>query len=112
DAAQERHSVDLARQRLRHALSARLRHERHGLESLRSRPVLAAPTAYLSMQREDLSATWARASASVARRLEREHDRITHLREKARVLSPTTTIERGYALVTRVDGAVVTDAAQ
>lgn len=112
DAAQERHSIDMARDRLRRSLSGRLRHERASLDALTSRPVLSAPTAYLAMQRQELVSAWARATASVAARIGREHDRIAYLRRSARVLSPTSTIERGYALLTQVDGAVVTDPAQ
>lgn len=112
DAAQERYAVETARDRLRRALLTRLRHERAGLEAIQARPVLAAPTAYLSLQREELVSAWGAARAALARRLEREHDRVTYLRGSARVLSPTSTIERGYALVTRVDGTVVTDPAQ
>lgn len=112
DAAAERAGVQGCADRLRTALRSRLRHERTALDSLRARPVLAAPTAYLGLQREEVAATRSRARAAVLRRLERERDRIGHLRNTARVLSPTSTIERGYALVTRVDGTVVTDPAQ
>ena len=109
DAAQEGYAIRTSADRLHRALSGRLRHERASLEAIRARPVLAAPTAYLSLQRDELLATWDRAGAALIRRIEREHDRIEHLRRTAKVLSPTSTIERGYALVTQVDGTVVTD---
>ena len=109
DVAQERSAVDGSADRLRRALSGRLRHERAALATITARPVLAAPTAYLTLQREELTAAWARATSSLRWRLERDHDRIANLRRTAKVLSPTSTIERGYALVTTVDGTVVTD---
>ena len=112
DAVQERSAVDGLLSRCRGAVSRRMRHERSVLAALTSRPVLAAPTAYLRLQRDDLVRAWARATAAVERRIEREHDRITYLRRSARVLSPESTIERGYALVTRLDGDVVTDPSQ
>lgn len=112
DAAAERAGVQAYADRFRSALRSRLRHERAALDALRARPVLAAPTAYLGLQREDVLVARARGRAALLRRLERERDRIGHLRATARVLSPTSTIERGYALVTRVDGTVVTDPTQ
>lgn len=112
DAAQEGYAVRTSCDRIRRALASRLRHERSSLDALTARPVLAAPTAYLSLQREELARAWTGATGSLTRRLEREQDRIEHLRRTARVLSPTSTIERGYALVTQVDGTVVTDPAQ
>ena len=108
DAEQERLTVAGARHRITRALANRLRHERADLNAIRSRPVLAAPGAYLRLQREELTAGLVRARAGLVRRVEREHDRIEHLRRTARVLSPESTIERGYALVTTVDGKVVT----
>lgn len=101
-------TVTGAVRRMRSSLAGRLRHERTGLAAIRSRPVLAAPGAYLRLQREELTAAWARARSDLTRRLEREHDRIEHLRRTARVLSPESTIERGYALVTTADGLLVT----
>ncbi|KAB7746290.1 exodeoxyribonuclease VII large subunit [Nostocoides sp. F2B08] len=101
-------TITASRGRMQAALGGRLRHERAGLAAIRSRPVLTAPGAYLSLQRDELTAGWARARSSLTRRLERERDRIEHLRRTARVLSPESTIERGYALVTTADGEVVT----
>lgn len=112
DAAAERAGLQSNAERLRTALRGRLRHERIALDTLRARPVLAAPTAYLGLQREEVVFARTRARTSLRRRLERERDRIGHLRNTARVLSPTSTIERGYALVTRVDGTLVTHPAQ
>ena len=101
-------TVTGAVRRMRSSLAGRLRQERTGLAAIRSRPVLAAPGAYLRLQRDELTAAWARARSDLTRRLEREHDKIAHLRRTARVLSPESTIERGYALVTTADGLLVT----
>jgi exodeoxyribonuclease VII large subunit len=40
--------------------------------------------------------------------LARAHDDITHQRARARALSPLATLERGYAVVQRAGGDVVT----
>ncbi|HHU09994.1 MAG TPA: exodeoxyribonuclease VII large subunit [Intrasporangiaceae bacterium] len=108
DAAHENQTVRTSRERLRRALTLRLRHEQTTLDQLLHRPVLAIPTAFLDVQREDLTRRWHRASETMHRRIERDQDRIAYLRRSARVLSPTSTIERGYALLTRVDDHVVT----
>ena len=109
DAVHELSAVRGAATRARGAVAGRLRHERASLAGLTSRPVLTAPTAYLRLQRDGLTSAWARATTTLSRRIEREHDRIGYLRRSARVLSPESTIERGYALVTRADGSVVAD---
>ena len=101
-------TVTGSRRRMRAALAGRLRHERAGLAAIRSRPVLTSPGAYLRLQRDELTAAWARARSGLVRRLEREHDRLEHLRRTGRLLSPESTIERGYALVTSASGEVVT----
>ncbi|MDO5502562.1 MAG: exodeoxyribonuclease VII large subunit [Actinomycetia bacterium] len=112
DAAAERAVVAGCAERGRRALLTRLRHERSALEQIRARPVLAAPGAYLRLQQEQLHTMWAGVRAGMLRRIEREQDHVQHLRRTARVLSPTSTIERGYALLTRIDGEVVTDPSQ
>ena len=46
---------------------------------------------------------------SVLARLHREQDRVEHLRRQGRMLSPQSTLDRGYALVSTTDGEVVRD---
>jgi exodeoxyribonuclease VII large subunit len=108
DLQHELMAVSGSRQRIRAAVRGRLHHERSRLDAITSRPVLTAPGAYLRLQREELTGAWARARAGLDRRIERERDRVEHLRRTARVLSPESTIERGYALVTTAEGVVVT----
>lgn len=112
DAEQERAAVSGSRDRLLRALLGRLRQERNALVALTSRPVLSEPTAFLRLQREELASTWARSTVTLRRRLDRELDQVGYLRRSARALSPESTIERGYALLARVDGSLVSDPAQ
>ncbi len=49
---------------------------------------------------------------SVSHRLERAHADIGHLRARVRSLSPQSTLDRGYAIVTLADDGIVRDAAQ
>lgn len=107
DAAAERATVNEGRARARAALTARVQRERRGLVELTSRPVLTDRTASVRAQREVITSLHRRAHGRVESRLHRERDRITHLRAQARVLSPASTLERGYAIVQRPDGEVI-----
>lgn len=108
DAAAERAGVLEARGRARSALAGLVERERRGLVHLTSRPVLTDRTAFVRAQREVVTSLRRRAHGRVEARLHRERDRISHLRTQARVLSPASTLERGYAIVQRPEGEVVT----
>jgi len=109
DAAAERATIVEGRSRLRANLTQRLARERRGLRELTSRPVLADRTAFVRAQREAVTSLRRRARHHVAARLQREQDRVGHLRAQARVLSPVSTLERGYAIVQHPDGEVVSE---
>jgi exodeoxyribonuclease VII large subunit len=112
DADREHQLVVAARARARRALEGRLHHERRRLVELRSRPVLADPAAFVRVQREVVTALRARARHRVEAQLHRHQDHVRHLRAQVRTLSPQSTLDRGYAIVQRVDGAVVHDPAE
>jgi exodeoxyribonuclease VII large subunit len=107
DAAAEHESVALLRERARRTLGDRIRRGRQDLVTLRSRPVLADRTAYVRAQREGLTHLRGAGLRTVLARIHREQDRVEHLRRQARVLSPQSTLDRGYALVSTTDGEVV-----
>lgn len=107
DAAAERAGVADARERTRAALAALVGRERRALVELTSRPVLTDRTAFVRAQREVIESLHRRAHGRIEARLHRERDRIDHLRAQARVLSPASTLERGYAIVQRPEGEVV-----
>jgi exodeoxyribonuclease VII large subunit len=112
DADREHQLVVAARARARRALEGRLHHERRRLVELRSRPVLADPAAFVRVQRDVVTALRARARHRVEAQLHRHQDHVRHLRAQVRTLSPQSTLDRGYAIVQRVDGAVVHDPAE
>ena len=109
DAAAERRGLDAARERGRRAVAGRLHHERRRLVELRSRPVLADKGAALRLQREVVEALRLRGRRRVEAVVHRERDRVAHLRVQARTLSPQSTLDRGYAVVTSADDTVVSD---
>ena len=107
DAEAERAGAEQARHRLTRALARRLDHERHVLDALRSRPVLADPTALVTRQRELVLALRGRSRERMTARVLRADDEVRHLGARVRSLSPQSTLERGYAVVQHRDGRVV-----
>jgi exodeoxyribonuclease VII large subunit len=69
--------------------------------------VLATPVTWVEPRRDDVVAARERARTALSARLDRAADSVTHLAAQVRALSPAATLERGYAVVQREDGAVV-----
>ncbi|WP_457253803.1 exodeoxyribonuclease VII large subunit [Pedococcus sp. P5_B7] len=111
DAQAERHGVRHSRDRGRRALHARIASERRHLIALRSRPVMARPTAMIDARRQELDALTDRAHRRVLASVHRAADQVAHLRAQVSTLSPLSTLERGYAVVQHRDGRVVMDQA-
>ncbi len=111
DAQAERDGIRQGRARARRALAAHVASERRHLVALRSRPVMADPTAMIDARRLELEALTARSRRRVLGSVHRAADHIGHLRAQVRTLSPLSTLERGYAVVQHLDGRVVSDAA-
>jgi exodeoxyribonuclease VII large subunit len=107
DAEGERRSTEQSIGRATRALMRRLDHERHVLQALRSRPVMADPTALVTRQRELVVALRGRSRDRVLVRVLRAEDEVRHLGARVRSLSPQSTLERGYAVVQHRDGRVV-----
>jgi exodeoxyribonuclease VII large subunit len=111
DAADERRGIQQSRERGRRALAGRIAGERRHLTSLRSRPVMADPTAIIRARREELEALRQRSRHRVTAAVHRAADQVARLRAQVRTLSPLATLERGYAVVQHADGRIVMDQA-
>ncbi|GAB3448813.1 exodeoxyribonuclease VII large subunit [Phycicoccus ginsengisoli] len=109
DAHAEREGVRQAAERARGALRRRVEAERRHLVAIRSRPVMADPSAMLEVRRRELDALRDRARRRVQAAVHRASDQVGHLRAQVRALSPQSTLERGYAVVQHRDGRVVLD---
>ncbi|MBD2758151.1 exodeoxyribonuclease VII large subunit [Yimella sp. cx-573] len=94
------------------ALHHRITQERHRIDMLRSRPVLASPMTMVETRREDVDRLQDRGRIRLSHRLERGHDEITRLSAQLRALSPQHILDRGYAVVRHADGEVITDVEQ
>jgi exodeoxyribonuclease VII large subunit len=107
DAEGELRGTALSVARATRALGRRLDHERHVLLALRSRPVMADPTALVTRQRELVGALRGRSRDRMLARVLRGEDEVRHLGARVRSLSPQSTLERGYAVVQHRNGRVV-----
>lgn len=112
DVTEERRAIAQARTRIRQSVSTLLDRERILLEALRSRPVMERPATMV-----DERQAFVDVAASAARRafgdLVAGHAaRLGELRAQVQALSPAATLERGYAVVQKPDGAVLRDPAQ
>lgn len=111
DVREELAGVAAMRERASLAVRGFLERERNGLAGIRTRPVLANPMTIVESEESRLADARGRANRSLGHRLERAHDEIGHHLARIRALSPLSTLARGYAVVQRTDGVVVTSIA-
>lgn len=112
DVTDEISGVRHARQRLRRAVDQHIEREQRLLNSLCSRPSLAAPYSLVEQRRTDVLQLQGRARHSLARRLDRADEDLAHRLARVRSLSPLATLRRGYAIATTDDGHVLTSTSQ
>lgn len=111
DVAEEAAAIRELRARGRRHLQGWLRHERAQLEHLRARSPLADPRALVAERHAEIRDLADRGRRVLGHRLDRGADDVAHARARVRALSPRETLRRGYAVVQRPDGSVLTDAA-
>ena len=112
DVREELARVHGLRDRARHGVRARLERESHGLAAVRTRPVLAAPHRMVDDRAAELAALLERSRRTLHHRLDRASSDLEHTLARVVALSPAATLQRGYAVLQREDGAVVRDPAQ
>jgi exodeoxyribonuclease VII large subunit len=108
DVLEELARVTGQRDRARRAITSRLDREAAQLAALRSRPVLADPDALLRRHSDDIAGLRDRARRRLTGALDHAANDLEHTRARVIALSPAATLERGYAVVQRPDGSVVT----
>ncbi|WP_414696523.1 exodeoxyribonuclease VII large subunit [Pengzhenrongella sp.] len=112
DVTEERARLVQARTRIRAAVGHLLNREQAGLDAARSRPVLAAPESMVAAREADLLQRIEAGRRTLERWLARATGDTAQLAAQVRALSPAATLERGYAVVQRADGAVVRNPAE
>jgi len=112
DVAEEQRRVVQLRERAWRCVNQRLDREQHNLDALRNRPALAHPERDLDRRTTEIVDLVARARRCFASGLDRAGDEVVHLLARVRSLSPSATLERGYAIVQDADGHVLRSAGE
>lgn len=99
DVAEERLILSQARSRMAGALRGWVRREQQGLDSLRSRPVLADPMRPITQRREELDRAMSLIRRDVRYLLSGETAAVSALRGQIATLGPSATLARGYSVV-------------
>jgi len=107
DLADELRLIGQARHRLDRAVAHLIDRETQRLDAIRSRPVLARPHVLVDIRAEEIGALRDRAARCLDHRWTADSAELTHTVARLRALSPSATLDRGYAIVQRADGAVV-----
>lgn len=110
EVTEELQRIRQARGQLSRCIDQLMSRESERLAHLRSRPVLAQPDGMVTVRHEDLLRLQKRSRMALESAVTREADKIAHLRAQVRALSPQNTLDRGYAVVQRQDGAVLRNA--
>lgn len=103
DVAEQLAIVEQLRHRIRGRISEFVLGETRALEALRSRPVLANPQRLVDIHADELLRLTARGADLIDRRVVRAEDGLAALRRQLVALSPQGTLDRGYAIVERLD---------
>lgn len=107
DVADEKARVHQARQRMLQAVSGLVGRQQEFLSALRSRPVLMDPTATFGRRYEQLADLKHRANRAIATTVERESALVDHHLARVRAMSPQATLDRGYSILLKPEGAAV-----
>jgi exodeoxyribonuclease VII large subunit len=107
DVADEKARVHQARQRMLQAVSGLVGRQQELLSALRSRPVLMDPTATFGRRYEQLADLRHRANRAIATTVERESALVDHHLARVRAMSPQATLDRGYSILLKPEGAAV-----
>ncbi|MGL4173218.1 MAG: exodeoxyribonuclease VII large subunit [Actinomycetota bacterium] len=107
DVQEERVAIHVARQRLWAATTSRMSRERHTLNALTSRPAFARPVTMITERLVVLDALVERGQRSIQTRIHQASSDIHHLAARVEALSPSATLDRGYAVAQHQNGSIV-----
>ena len=112
DMEEELTKINHLQERAVRYLRGRIDLELSRIDGLRARPVLANPVSMVSSRTEVITGLRARAHRTTSHRIELGYEEVANLATAVRTLSPQSTLERGYSVVQKSDGAIVRDATQ
>jgi exodeoxyribonuclease VII large subunit len=109
DVREELLMIDGLRARAHRVVSGLVEHESQGLASIRSRPVLAQPLRAVALLEGELADVLAAGRRSLVDRIDHAEHEVGNGLASLRALSPLATLRRGYSVVLKQDGSVVTE---
>ncbi|MEU3464888.1 exodeoxyribonuclease VII large subunit [Streptomyces sp. NPDC006733] len=107
DVGEELTRVEHLGQRALRVVTGLLDREQRGLDAALSRPSMARPHTMVEQREEQVDALLERSRRTLRHLLERADGELEHTRARVVALSPAATLQRGYAVLQREDGAVV-----
>ncbi|MGP3967082.1 exodeoxyribonuclease VII large subunit [Streptomyces sp. 6N223] len=107
DVGEELARVRQLRERARWVMESLLDREERGLAAALGRPVLADPRRMVSERETQVAELTGRGRRALGHLLDRARSDLEHTRARVVALSPAATLQRGYAVLQRADGAAV-----
>ncbi|MEV0318879.1 exodeoxyribonuclease VII large subunit [Streptomyces sp. NPDC050658] len=107
DVGEEHERVRWLRDRARRSIHAFLEREDRGLAHALARPSMENPHRMVEEREEQVSALVDRSRRTLGHLLDRAGSELTHTHARVVALSPAATLQRGYAVLQKADGAVV-----
>jgi exodeoxyribonuclease VII large subunit len=101
DARAETDFINTSRHRLRGAITGRITSETGSLSAIRARPVLRDPVTAVNIHRDQLNQQLRGLQVALTHRLQSESQSLHQLISRVRAISPSATLSRGYAILTR-----------
>lgn len=108
DRAEALHRLAEQRQWLNRHMSQQLQQAQQRLERQRLRLQRTTPSRQLDLRRQQLDDRLWRLTQMIHRKLERWQDRTALAQARLTALNPANVLRRGYSIVQRADGAIVT----
>lgn len=112
DVTEELSRVEQASQRATAAIIKIIERQQDFLTTIRSRPVLADPTATFDLRYEQLDSLRHRGFRAINHLIAGEISSVEHTLARVRAMSPKATLERGYSILVDEQDRTVTDADQ
>ncbi|EST28762.1 exodeoxyribonuclease VII large subunit [Streptomyces niveus] len=107
DVGEELDRVQALRDRALRTVQGLLDREERGLAHALARPVMERPQRMVDERESEIDALVDRSRRVLRHLLDRADSELSHTRARVVSLSPAATLERGYAVLQRPDGAVV-----
>ncbi|MFF3767808.1 exodeoxyribonuclease VII large subunit [Streptomyces sp. NPDC001922] len=107
DVGEELVRIRQLRERALRTVTGLLDREERGLAAARHRPCMERPQRMVEEREEQIDALLGRSRRTLGHLLDRADSELSHTRARVVALSPAATLERGYAVLQRADGAVV-----